>query len=894
MFSLRVYLFEEGGAHLKNLLGGKGANLAEMYRIGLPVPPGITITTEACKDFFEKGRGEVLPEGLMDEVKEKLRVVERKIGRRFGDPENPLLVSVRSGAPVSMPGMMETVLNLGLNDETIKGLIKQSGDERFAYDCYRRFLQMFGRVVLGVKGEKFENIFSEVKKEKGVKLDIELDAEDLKKVVEKFKKLILEETGKPFPQNPWEQLELAVKAVFQSWNTPRAIVYRRANKIPDNLYTAVNIQAMVFGNLGKPAGSGVVFTRSPSTGEKELYGEYLDNAQGEDVVAGIRTPKPVSRLKDEAPSLYEELKKIAEKLEEHYKDMQDVEFTVENGKLYILQTRTGKRTAYAAVKIAVNMVEEGLISIEDALMMVEPSQLVQLLHPSIDPNFKVEPIAKGLPASPGAACGKVIFDVDEAAKLGGRGEDVILVRPETTPEDIRGVIAAKGILTSRGGMTSHAAVVARGMGKPAIVGCESLKIDLEAEKFTVGEVEVKKGDIITLDGTTGSVILGKVPMVEPRIADEFEKLLKWADEVRSLGVRANADTPEAAAKARMFGAEGIGLCRTERMFNAPDRIPIVQEMVLARVKGKEKVKEYLEKLLPMQKEDFKQIFKVMDGYPVTIRLLDLPLHEFLPRPEELVEEVTKLRVLGDDKKLREKEEILKHVLQLVEHNPMLGHRGCRLGITYPEIYEMQARAIFEAAAELVKEGFHVQPEIMLPLVGIGEELAILRKIIEETAKRVMEEKNVKIDYLIGTMIEVPRAALTADEIAKHADFFSFGTNDLTQTVFGFSRDDAEAKFLHEYLEKKILKTNPFEVLDENSVGKLIDIAIKLGKSVKKDLKIGVCGEHGGEQSSIEFFHRVGVDYVSCSPFRVPIARLAAAQAKLKEKRSLEERWKSTI
>ena len=890
---MRVYLFEEGGAHLKNLLGGKGGNLAEMSRIGLPVPPGIIVTTEACREFFEKG--EVLPEGLMEEIREKLKKVEEKVGRRFGDPENPLLVSVRSGAPVSMPGMMETILNLGLNDETIKGLIKKTGDERFAYDCYRRFLQMFGRVVLGIKGEKFDEIFDDVKRKKGVKFDVELDAEALKEITEKFKELILRETGKPFPSDPWDQLKLAVIAVFKSWNTPRAIVYRKANKIPDNLYTAVNIQTMVFGNLGYPAGSGVVFTRSPATGEKELYGEYLDNAQGEDVVAGIRTPKPISRLKEDAPNLYKQLKEVAEKLEKHYKDMQDVEFTVEDGKLYILQTRTGKRTAHAAVKIAVDMVSEGLISIEDALMMVDPAQLTQLLHPSIDPNVKVEPIAKGLPASPGAACGKVIFDVDEAAKLGSEGEDVILVRPETTPEDIHGVIAAKGILTSRGGMTCHAAVVARGMGKPAVVGCEAIKIDLEAEKFTVGDVEVKKGDIITIDGTSGSVILGKIPMVEPKISGEFERLLKWADEVRSLGVRANADTPEAAAKARMFGAEGIGLCRTERMFNAPDRITIVQEMILARTQGKEEMKKYLDKLLPMQKEDFKQIFRAMDGYPVTIRLLDLPLHEFLPKMEELVEEVAKLKAEGGNpEKLNEKEKILKHVLQLAEHNPMMGHRGCRLGITYPEIYEMQTRAIFEAAIELYKEGVDVKPEIMLPLVGIGEELAILRRIVEETAEKVMAEKGVKIDYLVGTMIEVPRAALTADEIAQYADFFSFGTNDLTQTVFAFSRDDAEAKFLNEYLEKKILKVNPFEVLDEKGVGKLIDIAVRLGRSTRKDLKIGVCGEHGGEPASINFFHKVGVDYVSCSPFRIPVARLSAAQAKLKEKRTMEEKWKATI
>jgi pyruvate,orthophosphate dikinase len=784
-----------------------------------------------------------------------------------------------------MPGMMNTVLNIGLNDETINGLIKLTGNPRFAYDCYRRLLQMFGEVVLGVSGKKFDEIFDEVKQKKGLKYDVELDVEDLREIVERFKQVIREETGRDFPQNPWEQLELAIEAVFKSWYTPRAVVYRKTNKISDELYTAVNIQAMVFGNIGKNSWTGVVFTRNPSTGEKELYGEYLDQAQGEDVVAGIRTPKPISKLKEEAPQLYEELKNICELLERHYKDIQDVEFTIENGKLYILQTRAGKRTARAAVKIAVSMVKEGLINIEEALLMVQPEQLVQLLHPQIDPKSDVKPVAKGLPASPGAATGKAIFDVDEAAELGEKGEDVILVRPETSPEDIHGVLASKGVLTSRGGMTCHAAVVARGMGKPAVVGCESIRIDLEAKKFTVNGVEVKEGDTLTIDGTTGNVYIGEVPMVEAEVTGELSELLGWADEVRGLGVRANADTPEAAAKARAFGAQGIGLCRTERMFNAPDRLPIVQQMILSW-KDKDR-KEILEKLKPLQKEDFKQIFRAMAGYPVTIRLLDLPLHEFLPRLEELVAEVTKLRLSGSNsEELKVKERMLKRVMELAEHNPMMGHRGCRLGIRHPEIYQMQTRAIFEAATELVKEGLEIYVEVMLPLVSSSSELAYLRKYVEETAEEVMKEAEVRVPYLIGTMIEVPRAALTADEIAQHAEFFSFGTNDLTQTTFAFSRDDAEAKFMAYYLENKILPHNPFEILDRNGVGKLIRLAVELGRKTRKDLKIGICGEHGGEPSSIEFFHEVRIDYVSCSPYRVPVARLAAAQAKLREKEKL--------
>ncbi|MHC1586408.1 MAG: pyruvate, phosphate dikinase [Candidatus Hecatellaceae archaeon] len=887
----RVYLFEEGNAEMKLLLGGKGANLAEMTRLGLPVPPGMTITTQACREYFEKGKK--LPEGLMEEVREKMKVIEEKMGRKFGDPENPLLVSVRSGAPLSMPGMMDTILNLGLNDETVKGLIRLTGNPRFAYDCYRRFLQMFGRIVMGVPGEKFDEIFEEVKRRKGVKYDIELDAEDLKEIVEKYKELIRKETGQDFPQDPWKQLELAIEAVFKSWYTPRAVVYRKVNRIPDDLYTAVNIQTMVFGNIGANSGTGVVFTRNPSTGDKELYGEYLDQAQGEDVVAGIRTPKPIAQLEKEMPEIYRQLKNICELLERHYKDIQDVEFTVEDGRLFILQTRAGKRTAKAAVKIAVSMVKEGLISIEDAIMMVQPDQLVQLLHPQIDPNAKVTPIAKGLPASPGAATGKAIFDVDEAAELGGKGEAVILVRPETAPEDIHGVLAARGVLTSRGGMTCHAAVVARGMGKPAVVGCEAIHIDLDAKKFTVNGIEVKEGDVISIDGTTGNVYLGEVPTIHPELTGELKELLEWADKIRSLGVRANADTPEAAARARSFGAQGIGLCRTERMFNAPDRLPIVQEMILSG--GSEERRKALEKLKPLQKEDFKQIFRAMAGYPVTIRLLDLPLHEFLPRLEELVEEVTRLKITGENpEELERKERVLKRVLELVEHNPMMGFRGCRLGIRNPEIYQMQTRAIFEAATELAKEGVKVEVEIMLPLISSASELAYLRRYVEETAEEVMKEAGVRIPYLIGTMIEVPRAALTADEIAQYAEFFSFGTNDLTQTTFAFSRDDVEAKFMAYYLEHKILPANPFETLDVNGVGKLIKMAVELGRKTRKDLKIGICGEHGGEPRSIEFLQTVGIDYVSCSPFRVPVARLAAAQAKLKAEKRKGETWASTI
>ncbi|MEW6424344.1 MAG: pyruvate, phosphate dikinase [Bacillota bacterium] len=873
-----VYLFEEGRAGMKELLGGKGANLAEMTNIGLPVPPGIIITTEACREFYRLGKQ--FPPGLEEEVRGKMRVLEEKTGKRFGDPQNPLLVSVRSGAVVSMPGMMDTVLNLGLNDQTVEGLARLAQNDRFAQDCYRRFLTMFGDVVLGIERSRFERVLEEQKEKRGVKYDYQVPAEDWRQMVAAYKRIIEQETGKPFPQDPLEQLFMAIYAVFNSWNNDRAIVYRKINKIPDDLGTAVNIQTMVFGNLGEDCATGVAFTRNPSTGVKELYGEYLPNAQGEDVVAGIRTPQPIARLKEDMPEVYEQFAGICELLDKHYRNMQDVEFTIERGKLYMLQTRNGKRTAQAALKIAVDMVDEGLITKEEAVMRVEPAHLDHLLHRRIDPDAKLAVIAKGLPASPGAASGKAVFDADEAEKLGNDGEKVILVRTETTPDDIHGIVAAQGVLTSRGGMTSHAAVVARGMGKPCVCGCEAIRIDYEAEEFRVNNVVVKKGDLISIDGAAGQVMLGEVPLIDPELSPEFRRLLAWADELRTLGVRANADTPADAAKAREFGAEGIGLTRTEHMFMAPDRVPIVQEMIMAA--GIEERRRALDKLLPMQQGDFYGILKAMEGLPVTIRLLDPPLHEFLPNSEELAVELTRLRLTGGNpEEIKAKEEILKKVRALHEFNPMLGHRGCRLGITYPEIYEMQARAIFRATAQLVKEGRSVIPEVEIPLVGEVNELKITREMVDRVAAEVMEETGVKFEYAVGTMIEVPRAALVADEIAQEAEFFSFGTNDLTQTTFGFSRDDAEGKFLHEYVEKKILPDDPFMVLDRRGVGKLMQMTVELGRRTKPDLVIGICGEHGGEPNSIEFCHQSGLNYVSCSPFRVPIARLAAAQAKVK-------------
>jgi len=877
---LYVYLFGEGGSQLRNLLGGKGADLAEMTRLGLPVPPGLIVTTAACNYF--NAHGGKFPVGLEDEIFTKLKRVESQMGLGFGDVTKPLLVSVRSGAPISMPGMMDTVLNLGLNDKTVQGLIRLTGNERFAYDAYRRFVQMFGKVVLGVKAEEFESIIQKNKERLKVKLDTELDADTLISIVQEFKRLTRKETGEDFPEDPHRQLLLAVAAVFASWNGRRAVVYRQANKIPENLGTAVNVQAMVFGNMGADSGTGVCFTRNPSTGEPSLYGEFLLNAQGEDVVAGIRTPQPIAQLEHEMPDVYQQLLKVCKLLESHFRDMQDIEFTIQQGRLFILQTRSGKRTAPAAIRIGVDMVHERVLTKEEALLRVQPSHIEQLLHRQIDPAHKGKPIATGLPASPGAATGKVIFDTDEAHKLGAAGEDVILVREETTPEDIHGMIAAKGVLTSRGGITSHAAVVARGMGKPAVVGCEQIRIDRSANAFTSGVFSVKKSDVITIDGTTGNVLLGVVPTVEPRLSKEAHDLLSWADQIRRLGVRANADTPEGAASARSLGAQGIGLCRTERMFNAQDRLPIVREMILASTV--EERARALEKLRPYQKEDFKQIFREMNGMPVTIRLLDLPLHEFLPKYEELEAEISALKTRASSPEaVNEKELMLRKILALSEHNPMLGHRGCRLAVSHPEIYEMQTRAIFEAASEIRSEGIEVHVEIMLPLVGEANEVAFLKERISRVATAVVNEKGTRLEHRIGTMIEVPRAALTADEIARLVDFFSFGTNDLTQTTFAFSRDDAEAKFLKDYFDLKILASNPFEVLDRSGVGKLMRIAVDAGRKTNPKLTVGICGEHGGEPSSVEFCHELGLDYVSCSPYRVPVARLVAAQAIVKNK-----------
>ncbi|OPX88099.1 MAG: Pyruvate, phosphate dikinase [Pelotomaculum sp. PtaB.Bin104] len=873
-----VYLFSEGNAEMKFLLGGKGANMAEMTNIGLPVPPGLTITTEACNDF--SAQGQKFPAGLEEEVKEKIIELEAILGKKFGDEANPLLVSVRSGAPVSMPGMMDTVLNLGLNDRTVEAFANNTANERFAMDCYRRFITMFGDVVMGVEHHKFESILEEQKKKTDVRFDHQLSAADLREVIVEFKKLIERETGSSFPQDPVEQLFMSVFAVFNSWNNDRAIVYRKLNKIPDDYGTAVNIQAMVFGNMGDDCGTGVAFTRNPSTGENNLYGEYLINAQGEDVVAGIRTPQSISALGNDMPEIYQQFANICKLLENHYRNMQDIEFTVERGRLYILQTRNGKRTASAAVKVAVDMVDEGLINKEEAILRVEAAHLDQLLHRRIDPSAKLEVVASGLPASPGAASGAVVFDATLAEELAKDGKKLLLVRTETTPDDIHGIVAAQGVLTSRGGMTSHAAVVARGMGKPCVCGCEAMRIDYDSKEFTIGNLVVKEGDVISIDGAAGSVMLGEVPMIDPEISAEFKRILDWADEIRTLGVRANADTPEDAAKSREFGAAGIGLCRTEHMFMAQDRLPIVQEMILASTLEERQVA--LDKLLSMQQGDFYGILKAMDGFPVTIRFLDPPLHEFLPNAEELMVEITTLRLTnGDQGVIAEKEALLSKVRALSEFNPMLGHRGCRLGITYPEVYAMQARAVLQAAAQLIKEGYNPVPEIEIPLVIDVKELAFLRELVINVGQEVMKETGIDIHYTIGTMIEVPRAALLADEVATQAEFFSFGTNDLTQTTLGFSRDDAEGKFIPAYLEKKILADSPFVVLDRNGVGKLMKMAVELGRSTKPNLLIGICGEHGGEPSSIEFCHIIGLDFVSCSPFRVPIARLAAAQAKVK-------------
>ncbi len=867
-----IYDFSEGSADMRTLLGGKGANLAQMWKIGLPVPPGFIITTEACHKYWEE---KDFIAGIWGDVEAAVARVEKLAGKKFGSSENPLLVSVRSGAPVSMPGMMDTILNLGLNDETVAALAKSAGDERFAYDSYRRFIQMFSDVVLEVDLEKFEERLAQARENAGVQEDYKIPAEELKKLVVDYKKIV-EEAGCAFPTDPWVQLRLAIDAVFRSWNTPRAITYRKINNIPAEYGTAVNIVTMVFGNLGDDCGTGVCFTRSPSNGENKLFGEYLINAQGEDVVAGIRTPVPIASLAEAMPEVYKEFHRIAKLLETHYRDAQDIEFTVERGKLYILQTRNGKRTAAAAVRIAMDMLHEGLIDAETAVSRVAPEQVEQLLHPQIDPKAKRDVIVKGLPASPGAAVGKVVFDADEAAERGGKGEAVILVRPETTPDDIHGLFAAQGVLTSHGGMTSHAAVVARGLGKPCVSGAESVKIDLAAGTFTVGGVTVKKDDFLTLDGSIGDVILGKMALMEPQFDENFRELLEDADKISNLQVWANADTPEDARRARGFGAKGIGLCRTEHMFMAAERLPVMQEMVVATT-TEERI-EQLNKLEKMQEEDFLGIFEAMEGLPVTVRLLDPPLHEFLPKIPELTKALEELDpASAEAKKINA---TIARARELHEQNPMLGFRGCRLGMIFPEIYEMQARAIFNAACALTKKGIKVIPDIMIPLVGTQAEMKSMRKLVDEIGAAVIKESGVKLEYMVGTMIELPRAALVADQLAEYAQFFSFGTNDLTQTTFGYSRDDAEGKFLGEYVEMGVFEENPFARLDRDGVGALMEIAVGKGRSVRPGIQLGICGEHGGNPSSIAFCNKLKLNYVSCSPFRVPVARLSAALAAL--------------
>ncbi|MHB8483538.1 MAG: pyruvate, phosphate dikinase [Nitrospiria bacterium] len=865
-----VYFFGEGKAegkgNMKALLGGKGAGLAEMTNLGIRVPPGFTISTEACIAYF--ANREKYPDGMWEEVLSNLKRLEKVMGMSFGDPKNPLMVSVRSGAKASMPGMMDTVLNLGLNDETLRGLIARNGKERFAFDTYRRFIAMFASVVINVKRDLFEKILEEKKNALGVSLDTDLDVEALKELVQSYKDLIYTETGKYFPEKPMEQLRMAVNAVFDSWYGNRAATYRRLNNIPDTWGTAVNIVAMVFGNMGETSGTGVAFTRDPNSGERRFFGEFLFNAQGEDVVAGIRTPLPISALAKKLPRAYKDLVAIYKKLEKYYRDMCDIEFTIQEGKLYMLQTRVGKRTAAAAIKMAVDMCREKLIDQETAILRVDPVQLDQLLHPTIDTIAPVRVITKGLPASPGAAVGKITFTAEESERMAELGEKVILVRTETSPEDIGGMHAAQGILTARGGMTSHAAVVARGMGKCCVVGCSTLVIHEERKTVRIGDIVLGEGDSITLNGSTGEVILGEAPLVRPRLSKEFKILMGWVDKTRRLGIRTNADTPHDSKVAREFGAEGIGLCRTEHMFFSPDRIKAVREMILSdTLEGRKKA---LEKLLPYQKNDFIGIFKEMNGLAVTIRLLDPPLHEFLPHTDEelqsLSEEMgTTFEALSQKNK------------SLHEFNPMLGHRGCRLGITFPEIYEMQVQAIFEAACELKRKKYRIIPEIMIPLVAHAREFEMMKELVDRVGHRIMANYKVKISYRVGTMIELPRAALMADQIARTAEFFSFGTNDLTQTTFGLSRDDA-GKFLPVYIEKNILPADPFVSIDQDGVGALIRMGIEKGRSTRKELKTGICGEHGGEPRSIEFCHKIGLDYVSCSPYRVPIARLAAARA----------------
>jgi pyruvate, orthophosphate dikinase len=852
-----VYDLDEAADLGKELLGGKGAGLAEMTALGIPVPAAFTITTEACRAYLQNGRHS--PERLENEIDRHLTSLEEKTGKRFGDPRDPLLVSVRSGAAVSMPGMMDTILNLGLNDEAVDGLSRSTGNDRFAFDSYRRLIQMYGDVVDGVDAHKFEQALGALKRDRGVQQDVDLSADDLKELVATFKRLYEQESARAFPEDAREQLRRAVRAVFDSWDNPRAQVYRRAHHIPDDLGTAVNVVQMVFGNKGDESGTGVCFTRDPSTGEAGLYGEFLVNAQGEDVVAGIRTPQPIEEMRERMPEAFDQLVETMRRLEEHYRDMQDIEFTVEENRLYLLQTRSAKRTAAAALKAAVAMVDEGLIGREDAVARIDAAQLDQLLHPMLDPSADYEIAAKGLNASPGAASGKIVLDADTAAQR-GETEDVILVRWETTPDDIHGMIVAKGILTAHGGMTSHAAVVARGMGKPCVAGCEELQVDTAGKRIRIGEHELAAGDVITIDGTSGVVIRGAIDLIPPQINEDFDTILGWADDYRRLKVRANADTAEDAAKAREFGAEGIGLCRTEHMFMAEHRLPIVREMIMAP--GEDERREALDKLLPMQQSDFEAMFEAMAGLPVTIRLLDPPLHEFLPPLDD-----------ATDERMRDR------ISALREANPMLGTRGCRLGLLWPEIYEMQVRAVIRAALAVEQRtGAAPLIEVMHPLVGFAEELHRLRAITVATAQEESEE----VEYLVGTMIELPRACIRADEIAEHADFFSFGTNDLTQTTLGISRDDAEGKFLARYLEDGVLERNPFETLDQSGVGDLMRIAVERGRSIREDMKLGICGEHGGEPESVAFCHGLGLNYVSCSPYRVPLARLAAAQAALAE------------
>ena len=870
-----VYLFMEADGNNRALFGGKGANLAEMTRLGMPVPQGFTITTEACTQYYNDG--EIINDDIIAEIFQKLAEVEKMAGKKFGDKKNPFLVSVRSGSRASMPGMMDTILNLGLNDVSVEGLAELTQDPRFAYDCYRRFIQMYSDVVIGVGKEAFGKMIDELKAEKGVILDTELTADDLKELIAKFKAYFKADQGIDFPQDPKDQLIGAVKAVFRSWNNPRAIVYRRMNDIPSDWGTAVNVQSMVFGNMGNTSGTGVAFTRNPSTGEKKLYGEYLMNAQGEDVVAGIRTPMSIDQLAETNKEVYEQFVEIARRLEDHYKDMQDMEFTIERGKLYMLQTRNGKRTARAALKIACDLVEEGMISTDEALLKIEPKQLDALLHPTFDEKVikKAKPVAKGLPASPGAACGKIAFSAEEAVERANKGEKVVLVRLETSPEDIEGMYAAEGIMTARGGMTSHAAVVARGMGACCVAGCQELVVNEAEKKLIIGGKTYTQNDFISIDGSTGNIYGEKIATVNATVSGEFATIMKWADHRRALKIRTNADTPNDAKQAVEFGAEGIGLCRTEHMFFAEDRIPAMREMIVS--KNEDERRRALNKLLPMQRADFIGLYEAMGDRPVTIRFLDPPLHEFVPHKDSEIQALAKEMGLKF-------EDLKKTIDELHEMNPMLGHRGCRLSITYPEIAEMQTQAVIEAAIEInTKKGGNIVPEIMIPLVGDVKELKYVKNVVTKTAEKVMASHGVKVDFMVGTMIEIPRAAITADEIAQEAEFFSFGTNDLTQMTFGFSRDDA-GKFLEEYYSRKIFESDPFAKLDQTGVGKLVELAIQNGKKTRPNIKLGICGEHVGDPSTIEFCHNVGLNYVSCSPFRVPIARLAAAQANIKNPR----------